>query len=105
VTTASGTIVDRRSEIRYATRPSALHFFRLRSSPSTFRTTLVRPPRRGRNAAAALIALQTRTASNCSRAASTPESAPWTTVSRYFVGIVGRTRIFAPRHSSRPGCA
>jgi hypothetical protein len=68
-------------------------------------TTRVRPERRGTKETAALIALQTRTASKRSKTASTLERTPWTTVSKYFDGIVGSVRIFAPRHSVNPGSA
>ena len=48
--------------------PSAFHFLRFRSSPSTFRTTRVGAPRsRGSRHVSALTALQTRTASYRSR--------------------------------------
>src|SRR5207249_11698441 len=104
-TTESGTIVESLSEIAYASRPIAPHLRRWRSRPSTFKTTRVRPERRGRKQEAALIALQTSTASKRSKAASTPETRPCATVSRYFVGTVGRTRTFAPRHSRTPGSA
>ena len=98
-------IVESCSEMRYAKRPAAFHLRRVRSRPSTLRTTRVFPERRGRNDDAALIALQTSTASKRSKRASTPQRNPCTTVSRYFVGIVGSTRIFAPRQVVSPGCA
>ena len=104
-TIASGMTDESHSEARYASLPTALHLRRLRSRPSTFRTTRVFPDSRGTKHEAALIALQTSTASKRSKAASTAESAPCTTVSRYFVGIVGSTRIFAPRWVESPGCA
>ena len=56
-TTAFGQKVDSRSESRYHQRPSRFHFFRLRSSPSTFKATGM-PASRGSHVNTAVAALQ-----------------------------------------------
>ena len=92
---SSGMMVASRSETAYHARPSGPHFARLRSMPSTFRTTGI-PMSRGSTANTALAALTIRTASNLRGSASTVEMPAWEMVSKYLPGIIGTKRCRTP---------